>query len=202
LARANQEGRRAREIVLREISEEMMKASRGALPPEQFKDSAQSLARLMTSDAATQIAFMELGNWDTHVNQMGLMQRNLGLLATGLKTLVKDLGAVYNNTTIVVISEFGRTVAENGNGGTDHGHGNVVWLLGGGIQGKKVYGEWPGLTATSGYESREYESRDLAITTDFRDVLISLLSQQFGFGSGAIARIFPNYQARKTLPLV
>jgi uncharacterized protein (DUF1501 family) len=193
LARAYQEGREAREIVLRETSEEMMEASRGAQSPARFVSSAQDLARLMSGDAATRVAFMELGGWDTHVNQPDMMKRNLASLADGLKGLIQGLGKTYDHTSIVVMSEFGRRVAENGNNGTDHGHGNVLWLLGGGVRGQKVYGQWPGLAP-----AEQHESRDLAITTDFRDVLISLLEQQFDLDSAALARLFPNYQAQKT----
>jgi uncharacterized protein (DUF1501 family) len=197
LASAYQEGREAREIVLREVSEEMMEASRGAQTPASFVSSARDLARLMSGDAATRVAFMELGGWDTHVNEPDILQRNLASLADGLKGLVQGLGKAYDHTSIVVMSEFGRRVAENGNGGTDHGHGNVLWLLGGGIQGQKVYGQWPGLAP-----AEQHESRDLAITTDFRDVLISLLKQQFDLDSADLARVFPNYQAQTTFHLL
>jgi len=92
------------------------------------------------------------------------------------------------------MSEFGRTVRENGNLGTDHGHGNVIWLLGGGIQGGKVYGKWPGLE-----EAELFQGRDLNITTDFRDVLLSLLSTHFRSSSANLAQIFPNYRAKQQI---
>ena len=194
LARMYQEGRRAREVVLKEVKDEMTKASPSS---SQFVNNARYLARLMTGDAATQVGFMELGNWDTHVAQSSLLPQSLEPLGAGLKMLAQELGPVYQNTTIVVMSEFGRTIAENGNGGTDHGHGNVLWLLGGGIRGKQVYGEWPGLSPAA-----QHESRDLAITTDFRDVLMPLLSQQFGLSTGALAQVFPGHQVQKTLQLL
>lgn len=188
LSVAYQEGRKAREILLRELAAESMAASRGAAAPEQFAASARYLARLMVGDAATQVAFMELGNWDTHVNERGILNRNFEGLGNGLAALAESLGPVYQHTAIVVISEFGRTVAENGNGGTDHGYGNSLWLLGGGIRGQQFYGQWPGLGA-----SDRHQSRDLAVTTDFRDVLISLLQQQFNLNSTQLAQIFPDY---------
>jgi uncharacterized protein (DUF1501 family) len=197
LALAYQEGRSAREVLLRDINEEMMAASRGAPAPAQFATSARYLARLMAGDSATQVAFMELGDWDTHVNEGTILNRNLAALGTGLQTLIQELGPIYETTSIVVLSEFGRTVAENGNNGTDHGHGNVMWLLGGGIKGKQVYGEWPGLAPAA-----LHESRDLAITTDFREVLTSLLQQQFGLGTEALAQVFPGYQAQGTIQLL
>ncbi len=95
------------------------------------------------------------------------------------------------------MSEFGRTVAENGNGGTDHGHGNVLWVLGGQIQGGKVYGEWPGLA-----ESQRYQGRDLAITTDFRDAIAPLLTQGMGIEAKHLNHIFPGYSLQKQLPLI
>ncbi len=197
LARVYQEGRNAREVLRREVNKEMTEASQGALTPDKFTQSARYLARLMAGDAATQVAFMELGDWDTHINQRDILNRHMESLGMGLKTLAQELGPVYRHTTVVVMSEFGRTVAENGNGGTDHGHGNALWLLGGGIKGGKVYGEWPGLLP-----SAQHESRDLAVTTDFRDVLMPLLAQQFSLGPDALAQVFPDYQIQKTLRLI
>lgn len=197
LSQTYQEGRAAREVLVREFREENEAASRGAPAPNQFLTSAQYVARLMAGDAVTQIAFMALGNWDTHVNERPVLERHLGFLGDGLAALAEGLGPVYEHTAVVVMSEFGRTVAENGSGGTDHGLGNVMWLLGGGIKGGKVYGEWPGLEATE-----LHQNRDLAVTTDFRDVLISLLAPQFDLNERQIAQVFPAYQAQQRLNLV
>ncbi|MEO0888021.1 MAG: DUF1501 domain-containing protein, partial [Cyanobacteria bacterium J06648_10] len=144
-----------------------------------------------------QVAFLELGGWDTHVNQRGVLNRQLARLGNGLAVLADELGPVYDNTTVVVMSEFGRRIVENGNNGTDHGHGNAMWIMGGGVRGRQVYGSWPGL----GTEAR-YDNRDLAITTDFRDVLSSLLLQQFGLNGSALAQVFPGYQQRDVLTLL
>lgn len=197
LAQTYQEGRAARETLVRELSSENEAASRGAPSPGQFLTSARYVAQLMAGDAATQVAFMELGNWDTHINERPILQRHLGFLGDGLATLANELESVYEQTTIVVMSEFGRTVAENGSGGTDHGFGNAMWLLGGRMNGGKVYGEWPGLE-----ESELHENRELAVTTDFRDVLISLLSRQFALNGRQIAQVFPGYQIQQRLELV
>ncbi|MEL6815282.1 MAG: DUF1501 domain-containing protein [Cyanobacteria bacterium J06598_3] len=167
------EGRMARDILLRQINEEAMEASRGAPSPGRFANSARYLAQLMVGDSSTQVAFLELGQWDTHVNERGILNRNLRLLGDGLAVLAQELGDVYQNTAIVVMSEFGRTIAENGNGGTDHGYGNALWLMGGAIKGQQMYGEWPGLAP-----AQQHQSRDLEITTDFRDVLGSLLAAE------------------------
>ncbi|MEL6854276.1 MAG: DUF1501 domain-containing protein [Cyanobacteria bacterium J06607_13] len=197
LAQVYSEGRAARDVLLGDLEQEEMEASRGAQRPDRFETSARYLARLMNGDAATQVAFMEIGAWDTHVGQKGRLTRNLRGLGAGLAALADGLGPVFDKTTIVVLSEFGRTVAENGNGGTDHGYGNAMWLLGGGVRGGQVYGEWPGLSAAA-----QHESRDLDITTDFRDVLISLMMDQFDLDSEAIAQIFPGYEQQRSLQLL
>ena len=191
LSIAYQGGREAREIVFSELQSEMMAADGGAPPPSSFAHDARNLARLMVGDAKTQLAFLSLGRWDTHANQggsQGQLAYHLQHLATGLTTLVRELGSVFGNTTIVVMSEFGRTVRENGNRGTDHGHGNVMWLLGGNVRGGKVYGQWPGLE-----EGQLYQGRDLAITTDFREAIALILTQQMQINSNQVAEVFPGY---------
>ena len=200
LSRAYQEGLEAREILKAELNTEMMKASRGAPGPSSLKTNGRRIAQLLSGNAETQIAFVSLGGWDTHVNQgatQGRLARLLKPLGQGLNQLKADLGKTFDDTTIVVMSEFGRTVAENGNGGTDHGHGNVLWVLGGQIQGGKVYGEWPGLA-----ESQRYQGRDLAITTDFRDAIAPLLTKGMGIESKHLNQIFPGYSSQKALPLI
>jgi uncharacterized protein (DUF1501 family) len=97
----------------------------------------------------------------------------------------------------VVMSEFGRTVRENGNGGTDHGHGNVMWLLGGPIRGGQVYGQWPGLAVAD-----RYEGRDLAVTTDFRDVLTPILAQHLRLSDPQLSRVLPNFKPQQQLALL
>ncbi|MEO1792957.1 MAG: DUF1501 domain-containing protein [Cyanobacteria bacterium J06629_19] len=195
LGETYQEGRNAQNVIRRELEAEGVQASRGAPTPERFANTARSLARLMKGDTGTQVAFMELGGWDTHVNERGALKRLLRPLGNGLAALAKELGPIYQDTTIVVMSEFGRTIAENGNGGTDHGYGNAMWILGGGVRGRQIYGDWPGL-------SNQHENRDLAITTDSRDVLSSVLAQQFNLDSGAIVQVFPNYQPANRLQLL
>jgi uncharacterized protein (DUF1501 family) len=138
------------------------------------------------------VGVIGVGGWDTHINQgasQGQLANRLGQLGKGLVALQQGLREVYQQSTIVVMSEFGRTVKENGNGGTDHGHGNVMWLLGGGLRGGKVYGNWRGLAP-----SELYQGRDLAVTTDFRDVLGTVLTQNLGVSTSNLQRIFPNHQ--------
>ncbi len=197
LSRVYQSGRMARDVLLREVNNENTAASRGAPIPTRFSRNTSRLAQLMKSDANVQVAFMELGGWDSHVNQEGILSRYLPMVGGGLVQLAQELGPIYQDTAVVVMSEFGRTVSENGNRGTDHGYGNVMWLMGGGLRGKQVYGQWPGLDLAD-----LYEQRDLAVTTDYRDVLISVLKPHFGLNDSAIAQIFPNYQPQSSFDLL
>ncbi|KGF72889.1 hypothetical protein DO97_04085 [Neosynechococcus sphagnicola sy1] len=201
LSQAYQEGQRARKTLLTDLNSEMIMANNGApLPDQGFNQDMRRLAHLMVSDASIQLAFLSLGGWDTHVNQgsnNGLLAGHLRALGSGLTTLAQGLGSVYRETVILVISEFGRTVHENGNRGTDHGHGNVLWAMGGRVQGGKVYGQWPGLAT-----AQLYEGRDLAVTTDFRDPIASVLTQHLHLDRGKITQIFPGYTLAHPLELI
>ncbi|HLO96321.1 MAG TPA: DUF1501 domain-containing protein [Burkholderiaceae bacterium] len=172
-------------------------ADAGAPSARSFSADARRLGELIRADAQTQLAFTSVGGWDTHVNQgaaSGQLATRLGALCEGLDALAQGLGDSLQDTVIVVMSEFGRTVHENGTGGTDHGRGNAMWLLGGPLQGAaggRVLGEWPGL------EDRALaDGRDLAISTDFRHVLAPLLHGHLGLGDEALARVFPALPAR------
>ena len=193
LSLAYQEGREAREILLRELDREMMAANRGSANALGFATEARKLAQLMVGDARTQLAFMAIGGWDTHVNQKNLLTRLLKPLGEGMATLARELGDLYNQTAIVVMSEFGRTVRENGNQGTDHGHGNVIWVLGGSIGGGQVYGNWLGLA-----DNQLYEGRDLPVTTDFRAVLSTVLQQHLKLSAPQLATVFPGYPVNQS----
>ncbi len=197
LSKAYQQGRRAREIVLAELNAEMISSSRGAPPADLFVDDAIEVAKLMVGNARTQLAFMEVGGWDTHINQNDSLNKSLKSLGKGLATLVEKLKPIYSNTAIMVISEFGRTVKENGNGGTDHGHGNVFWLLGGGVRGGKIHGNWLGLN-----EFDLYQKRDLPVTTDFREAIATILTQHMQVTDSNLGKIFPDYQLAANLNLL
>jgi uncharacterized protein (DUF1501 family) len=194
LAMAYHEGREARQALLADmaaINEEQRMADNGAPSAIGFAADARRLASLMATDPAIQIAFLSLGGWDTHINQgaaQGPLARNMRALGEGLAALARGLGPVFDDTAIVVMSEFGRTVRENGNGGTDHGYGNAMWLLGGRLAGGRFYGRWPGLA-----ESQLYQGRDLAVTTDYRQVASAVLAQHLGFGPSQLAAAFPGY---------
>ena len=197
LSKAYQQGRQAREIVLAELNAEMMASARGARSAKSFSADALKVARLMVGNARTQLAFMEVGGWDTHINQKNRLNNSLKSLGRGLATLVKELKPIYSDTVIVVMSEFGRTVKENGNRGTDHGHGNVFWLLGGGINGGKVYSDWLGLN-----ESDLHQKRDVPVTTDFREAIATILAQHMQVNNSDLGQIFPGYQMSGNLNLL
>jgi len=162
-------------------------------PNGKFARNLQHVARLIKADVGVEVAFTDIGGWDTHVNEVGA-QPSTGLLATNLapfgQALVafyQDLGDRMADITVVTMSEFGRTARENGDRGTDHGHANVMFVMGGDVRGGKVYGDWPGLA-----EEQLYESRDLALTTDFRDVLGELVARHLG--NAKLDAVFPGYE--------
>ncbi len=200
LSKAYQEGRQAREKLLADLNAEMMEASKGAPSPVNFASDTKKLARLMVRDPGIQLGFLALGGWDTHVNEggsRGQLSNRLKPLGEGLATLAQELGPVYKDTAIVVMSEFGRTVKENGNGGTDHGHGNALWVMGGAVKGGQVYGQWNGLT-----ESQLHEGRDLAVLTDYRDPIASLLQRHMGLSKAQLSKVFPGFTPQSNLALV
>ncbi|MEM6403621.1 MAG: DUF1501 domain-containing protein, partial [Cyanobacteria bacterium P01_D01_bin.116] len=192
LSKTYRDARESRAALMESDSDvEMQLANNGAPLPKGFSRDAQRLARLMVRDSRIELAFLGLGGWDTHINQgntKGQLSQRLQRLGDGLATLQKELGEVYKNTNIIVLSEFGRTVKENGNGGTDHGYGNVMWLLGGSIRGGKIYGDFPGLSG-----DRLHEGRDLEITTDFRDIIATVLQSHMNLDKAKISQIFPNH---------
>lgn len=186
---AYREGLKAHEQLIKDLEVELKMADHGAPYPDTFVNNCNRLAQVMAKDPAMQIAFLDVGGWDTHINQGGIsgqLANHLKPFGQGIQALVKGLGDAYQNTLILVISEFGRTVKENGHSGTDHGHGNVLWAMGGNIKGGKVYGQWPGLSTRA-----LYENRDLAITTDFRQVIGYLLGQHFQLAPNQVSLIFP-----------
>jgi uncharacterized protein (DUF1501 family) len=137
-------------------------------PRSAYGEALKQIAQLVKADVGLEVAFAESGNWDHHVNEgaaVGQLAARLDDFGRGITALVRDLGERMQDVVILTMSEFGRAVAENGNRGTDHGHGNAMMVIGGGVRGGKVYGRWPGLA-----REQRYEGRDLAVTTDFRAV--------------------------------
>jgi uncharacterized protein (DUF1501 family) len=160
-------------------------------PGSAFGQALAEIARLAKADVGLEIAFAESGNWDHHSAEGGVtgqLANRLDDLARGITALAADLGDRLADTVIVTMSEFGRTVAENGTRGTDHGHGNAMLLLGGPVRGGRVYGRWPGLAA-----DERFEGRDLAVTTDFRDVFGEIVTRHMGVPLPALARVFPGH---------
>jgi uncharacterized protein (DUF1501 family) len=189
MSRAYRDGRAARKKLLAELEEDMRAADNGAPSPAGFPGDTGRLARLIARDPTIRLAFLALGGWDTHVNEgssRGQLANHLKPLSEGLASFAKALGPHYHDTVVVVISEFGRTVRQNGTGGTDHGHGNVMWVMGGPVRGGKVYGAWPGLST-----QHLYQERDLAVTTDFREPIAAVLSTHLGLSDSQISRVFP-----------
>ena len=161
-------------------------------PPTPFGKALGEIARLAKADVGLEVAFTELGNWDHHVNEgavTGQIATRLDEFSRGLAALAADLGDRLADTVIVTMSEFGRAVAENGNGGTDHGHGNAMMVIGGNVRGG-VHGTWPGLS-----DAHRFEGRDLAVTTDFRDVFGEIVATHMGASRESLSRVFPGHDA-------
>jgi len=166
---------------------------RGAVYPQSaFGQALRQVAQLVKADVGLEIAFAEVGGWDTHVNQgstQGQLATRLDDFSRAIGALVTDLGDRMADTVVLTMSEFGRAVGENGNRGTDHGHGNAMLVMGGGVRGGRVYGRWPGLQ-----RDQRYEGRDLAVTTDFRDVFAEIVDRHLGLSD--LHAIFPGYNVQ------
>ena len=159
----------------------------------QLGRSLKQIAQLIKADVGTEIAFAETGGWDTHANQGGAngqLARRLGDVGQALAAFWTDMGDRMADVTVLTMSEFGRTARQNGNGGTDHGHGTCFLALGGDVAGGKVLGQWPGLAP-----DKLYENRDLAVTTDFRSVFAEIADKHMGIKD--VQAVFPGFAADK-----
>jgi uncharacterized protein (DUF1501 family) len=182
---------------LRQV-EARIPANEGSFPAGRFAASLAQISRLIKSSVGLEIAFTEIGGWDTHANQggaTGQMANRLKELADGLAAFFRDLGDRMNDVVVLTMSEFGRTVRENGNRGTDHGHANVMFALGGRVRGGKVYGRWPGLAPEI-----LYEGRDLDLTTDFRAVCSEVIARHLG--QKDLSKVFPGFRPTDQLGIV
>ncbi len=159
-----------------------------------FGQRLQQLARLIKADVGVEVAFADIGGWDHHSNENNQLANQLRQFGTSLAAFAQDLGDKMEDVVVVTMSEFGRTVNENGNAGTDHGHGNVMMVLGGGVRGGRICGDWPGLEM-----EQLHERRDLAITTDFRDVLGELVKGHLGQN---VNQVFPGHTPKSALGLL
>ncbi len=158
-------------------------------PKGRFGDALRQTAQLIKANLGVQIAFTDIGGWDHHVNEgatEGQLANVLRDFSQSMAAFWTDLGPLAEETVIVTMSEFGRTARENGNRGTDHGHANVMFVLGGPVRGRRVYGRWPGLN-----QSQLNEGRDLALTTDFRRVLGEAVSGHLG--NAQLNTVFPGF---------
>ena len=161
-------------------------------PRGRFGDSLRQLAQLIKANLGVQVAFADIGGWDHHVNEgstQGQIANVLREFSQSLSAFWIDLGDLAEDTVVVTMSEFGRTARENGNRGTDHGHANVMFVMGGPVKGGKVYGQWPGLD-----QSQLYEGRDLALTTDFRRVIGEAVARHLG--NKQLDEVFPGFENR------
>jgi uncharacterized protein (DUF1501 family) len=161
-------------------------------PRSPFGQALKQIAQLTKAGVGLEVAFADIGGWDTHINQgaaQGQLAARLDDFARSVAALVADLDERMADTVVLTMSEFGRAVAQNGSRGTDHGHGNAMMVIGGGVQGGRVYGKWPGLAI-----DRRYEGRDLAVTTDFRDVFGEIVVRHLGVAD--TKPIFPGYQVQ------
>jgi len=180
--------------MLKSANPQAQSAEHGAVYPRgRLGDSLRQIAQLIKAGLGMEIAFADMGGWDTHVNQgndQGQLALRLTELGQALSAFAIDLGERMRDVCVLTMSEFGRTIRENGTGGTDHGHGTAMLVLGGTVAGKQVAGRWPGLAA----EAR-YEGRDVAVTTDFRDLFGEILTRHLG--ARDLAAVFPGYSAGK-----
>ena len=181
-----------REGVNREMTSmagEMEAANRGAIPAKGFELEARRVARLMRDQVS--LGFIDVGGWDTHVNEggaTGTLATRLGELGRGLAGFSEEMGPAWKNTTVVVLSEFGRTFRENGDRGTDHGHGTVYWVMGGGVKGG-IRGEQTSVEARTLFQNRDYP-----VLNEYRGLLGGLFSRVYGLDANAMGRVFPGVQ--------
>jgi len=189
LASSAAEGFEAAKILSRFDPADYRPEHGASYPKGPLARSLSQIAQLIKADIGVEIAFADLGGWDTHVNQgadTGQLGNRLGELAAALDAFATDLGERMQDVTVLTMSEFGRTVRENGSGGTDHGHGTAMLLLGGTVKGGRVLGQWPGLA-----EQSRFEGRDLAVTTDFRSLFGEVLTRHLGLPD--ISAVFPGF---------
>jgi uncharacterized protein (DUF1501 family) len=180
---------------LKQVNPGQYKPANGAqYPRTPFGNSLLQIAQLIKAGVGLEIAFTDIGGWDTHVNEgdsRGQLGNLLQQFGSAIAALATDLGQRMDDVVILTMSEFGRTVRENGNRGTDHGHANAMFILGNSVRGGKVYGPWPGLKS-----DQLYEGRDLALTTDFRDVFAELARMHLGTRN--LQAVFPGYAASES----
>lgn len=167
-------------------------------PNTQFGQRLKQIAQLIRANVGLEVAFADIGGWDTHANQgaaQGQLAQRLNEYAPAIAAFVADLGDKMADVVVLTMTEFGRTARENGNAGTDHGHAGAMFVIGGPVKGGKVYGKWPGLA-----REQLYEGRDLALTTDFRAVFNEVVNKHLG--GADTAKLFPGFKPETELGLL
>ncbi len=197
LAEPVQQGFTVRNEVMREMATEMDAASRNSISAKGFELEARRIGKLMKD--SYNLCFVDVGGWDTHVGQgaaTGYLASRFDELGRGLAALPQELGSAWKDTTVVVMSEFGRTFRQNGNRGTDHGHGSVMWVMGGSVRGGQIVGEQVAVQ-----KSTLFQDRDFPVLNEYRSVLGGLFGRQFGLNNSQLAQVFPG-TASKDLGLL
>jgi uncharacterized protein (DUF1501 family) len=183
------EGLDLRQQVSQAMADEMQQANRDAISAKDFELEAQRIGRLLRTEYA--VGFVDIGGWDTHVNETATLASNLDSLGRGLQSLARELGPQWAETVVVVVSEFGRTFRENGTRGTDHGHGSVYWLAGGSISGGRIAGRQQPVTRAG-----LFQDRDLPVLNDYRALLATVMRRQWSLSPAQIETVFPEMGAR------
>lgn len=186
------DGFTVRDGVLRELSAEMDAANRNAIAAKGFELEARRIARLMKD--SYNLGFVDVGGWDTHVYQgaaTGYLASRFEELGRGLSVFAQEMGAAWRTTTVLVLSEFGRTFRQNGNRGTDHGHGTVAWVMGGGVQGQRIAGEQVRVE-----QATLFQNRDFPVLNEYRSLLGGLFKRQFGLSPEHLEYVFPGAKAQ------
>jgi uncharacterized protein (DUF1501 family) len=192
LAAAVNDGFGVREEVMHQLADEMTDSARGAVAAKGFEAEARRIGRLLGEQF--DVAFLDVGGWDTHVGQggaTGYLANRLEELGRGLAALADEMGARWNDTVVVVISEFGRTFRENGNRGTDHGHGTTYLVLGGAVRGGRIAGDQQAIT-----EGTLHQGRDLPVLNEYRAVLGGVFARVYGLSAADLDQVFPGARPR------
>ena len=197
LGSAVSEGFDVRSQATEALAGEMIAANRNAITAKGFEGEARRIGRMMKE--RYRLAFVDVGGWDTHVgegNGTGYLANRLGELGKGLAAYAEEMGDAWSNTTVIVVSEFGRTFKENGNRGTDHGHGSVFWVLGGNVRGGRVAGEQVAVNASTLFQNRDYP-----VLNEYRAVLGGVFARLYGLSPAQAQQVFPG-SATKDIGLV
>jgi uncharacterized protein (DUF1501 family) len=182
--------------LLKSANPQQFRPENGATYPNgQFGQGLLQMSQIIKADIGLEVGFLDIGGWDTHANQPGQLTQRLREFGDSLSAFYRDLGDRMRNVVVLTMTEFGRSIKQNGSGGTDHGHASALFVAGGPVKGGKVYGKWPGLAT-----EQLHEGRDLALTTDFRDVFSEILTKHMHAADAA--KVFPGWRQAQQLGLL